>query len=212
MRKSFEAIFQPRLVSGGPGFWLRVLAGVLLLLNLAVLYLVIAPPGGSRGQLEAESEQLRSQIASTRARSLRLGQVAAKVQVGGEQSSQFQTKYILPKRTAYERLIIELQRITKASGMQERDAVYSEEPIEGTADLTLLTSAANYEGSYQNLRKFLLELDHSPVLVMLENLQAAPQQKGSQISASMRFQTIFQEEPAALASTERAGQAERPNQ
>lgn len=203
MRKSFEVIFPQGALRTGPGLWLRIATAVLLLLNLVALYLVVAPPGGSRRQLEAESEQLRTQIAATRSRSVRLKQVAAKVQVGGEQSNQFQTKYILPKRTAYERLITELQRITKASGMQERDAVYSEEAIEGTADLTLLSSAANYEGSYQNLRKFLLELDHSPVLVMLENLQASPQQKGAQISASMRFQTIFQEEPAIVTTAER---------
>jgi len=32
-------------------------------------------------------------------------------------------------------------------------------------------------------------------LLMLDNLQAAPQQKGGQISTSIRFQTIVQEGP-----------------
>lgn len=199
MRKSFSSFFR-----GGPGFALRMGVILLAVLNLIALYLLIAPPGGSRRQLEAEGEQLHLQIGSVRSHAARLKQVAAKVQLGGDQSNQFSSKYILPKRSAYARLITELQRIAKVSGLQERDTVYSEEPIEGTPDLTLLSSAANYEGSYQNLRKFLLEVDHSPVLVMLENLQAAPQQKGGQITASMRFQTIFQEEPlASTASVER---------
>ena len=184
----------------GPGLWLQVVAIVLGLLNLVAVYLLLAPPGGNRSTLESESQQLRQEILSANARASRLKRVAGQVQTGSGEATNFEAKYILPKRNAYERLITELQRITKLSGMQARDAVYSEEPIEGTADLTLLSSSANYEGSYQDLRNFLLQLDHSPVLVMLENLQAAPEQKGNRISASMRFQTILREDgvmPAA---------------
>ena len=203
MPRNFDLKLRPDgLNRRGPGFWLPVTAGVLALLNLIALYLLVAPPGGSRTSLEADSARLRQQIASTRSQSARLKRVAAKAQLGGEQSSDFEDRYILPGRTAYERLVAELQRITKLSGMQAGEAVYSEEPIEGTADLSLLSSSANYEGSYENLRKFLLELDHSPVLVMLENLQAAPQQKGNRINASMRFQTIMRE-GAAIPAAER---------
>ena len=87
--------------------------------------------------------------------------------------------------------------MAQGSGLRERDAVFAEEPIEGTADLTLLTNTANYEGSYDNLMRFLYEVDESPMLLMLDNLQAAPQQKGGQISTSIRFQTIVQEGPGA---------------
>ena len=89
--------------------------------------------------------------------------------------------------------------MAKASGMAERDAVYAKEPIEGTDDLWLLTSTANFEGNYESLMKFLAEVDHSPMLLMLENLQAAPQQKGGQISASIRFQSIMVSEPTQMA-------------
>jgi hypothetical protein len=80
--------------------------------------------------------------------------------------------------------------------MQARDATYTEEPIEGSEDLTLLSSSANYEGTYENLRKFLYELDRSPFLIMLDQLTATPQQKGNQINSSMRFQTLMKEESA----------------
>lgn len=197
MPRNFNALLKLNAAGTRAGLGWRAAVVLLALVNAVLLYLVVAPPGGTRSELEAQRQSLESQIAATRSRSARLRTVSSKVQTGGEQQSDFENQYILDKRTAYERLIAELQRITKASGMGERDAVYSEEPIEGTADLTLLNSAANYEGTYQNLRKFLLELDHSPVLIMLENLQAAPQQKGGQISASLRLQTIFREEPAS---------------
>jgi Tfp pilus assembly protein PilO len=143
----------------------------------------------------AEGQQVRNEIAATRSVAVRLRTVAEKVQLGGTESSDFERKYFLPKRVAYEAVIGEIQRMAQASGLRERDAVFAEEPIEGTADLTLLTNTANYEGSYDNLMRFLYEVDKSPMLLMLDNLQAAPQQKGGQISTSIRLQTIVQEGP-----------------
>jgi Tfp pilus assembly protein PilO len=103
-------------------------------------------------------------------------------------------QFILPKRVAYAAVISEIQRIANVSGMVEKDATYSEEPIEGTADLTLLGSSANYEGSYQNLRKFLYEVDRSPFLIMLESLQVAPQQRGNQVNSNIKFQAVIQDD------------------
>lgn len=178
--------------------WLQIAVGILATLNAIALYLYLDPPGGTRRELTREREQLRSEIASLKARSSRLKTVSAKVQLGGSESTDFQTKYILPKREAYASVIAEIQRMAKVSGLQERDAVYSEEPIEGSDDLNLLNSTANYEGTYQNLKKFLYEVDHSPMLVMLENITAAPQQKGDQINTSIRFQAVIREDGAPV--------------
>ena len=194
MRRNFEwftAMFNG--AQGGPRFWLQVAGLGLALLNGIALYFYLDPPGGSRADLLAEGHQVRHDIAMTRNVAVRLRNVAEKVQLGSTESGDFETKYFLPKRLAYEAVIAEIQRMSKGSGLQERDAVFAEEPIEGTADLNLLTSTANYEGSYDNLMRFLYEVDESRMLLMLDNLQAAPQQKGGQINASIRFQTIVQE-------------------
>lgn len=180
----------------GIRFWLRIAIGTLALCNAVALYLYFFPPGGSRQSLAAESEGVRQQIAATRAKAVRLRTVAGKVETGSGQSSEFQSKYILPKRLAYGTVVAEIQRMVKASGLQDRDAVYSEEPIEGTPDLTLITTSANYEGTYENLKKFLYEVDHSPMLIMLENLTASPQQKGNGINTNIRFQAVIREDAA----------------
>jgi Tfp pilus assembly protein PilO len=163
--------------------------------NCVALFFYLAPPGGTRRELADESLAVRNQVLLARARTAKLSNVAAKVTVGNTESGDFELKYFLPKRMAYASVITEIQRMAKAAGFQERDAVYTEEPIEGTADLDILNCTANYEGNYENLLKFLYEVDHSPMLLMLENLQAAPQQKGGQINTSIRFQAVIQEEP-----------------
>lgn len=204
MPRSFEWL--SALVSGthrGARFWLQVAGLVLALLNGVALYFYLDPPGGSRADLMAEGQQVRNEIAAMRNAAGRLKNVAEKVQLGSTESGDFERKYFLPQRGAYETVIAEIQRMAQASGLRERDAVFAEEPIEGTADLTLLTSTANYEGSYDNLMRFLYEVDKSPMLLMLDNLQAAPQQKGGQISTSIRLQTIVQEALAVEAGSVR---------
>ncbi|MFL6451499.1 MAG: type 4a pilus biogenesis protein PilO [Bryobacteraceae bacterium] len=176
--------------------WLQIAVAALAILNAVAFYLYLDPPGGSRRELTSQSEQLKREIASTKGRATRLRSVSAKVQLGGNESADFQNKYVLPKRMAYATVISEIQRMAKVSGLQERDAVYSEEPIEGSPDLNLLNSTANYEGTYDNLKHFLYQVDHSPMLIMLENITAAPQQKGNQINTSIRFQAVIRDDGA----------------
>src|SRR5579875_1456891 len=184
---------------GGIRVWLQVTGGALALLNGVALFLYLDPPGGSREQLAEESRQGRNERAAARARSTRLKTIASKVQVGSNESSEFEARFFLPKRQAYEGVISEIQRMSAASGLKERDSVFTEEPIEGTADLSLLNITGNYEGTYENLMHFLHEVDRSPMLLMLDTMQAAPQQRAGQLTTSIRFQAVIREEPSAAA-------------
>jgi len=191
MTRSFKFLLS---AATGARLWLQVLCGVLLVLNAVTLFLYLAPPGGTRQQLTTDQQSLHNQVMVARARATRLKSMASKVQTGGGESADFEGKYFLPRRQAYAAVVSEIQRMAVASGLHERDAVYGEEPIEGTADLALMNSTANYEGTYESLMRFLQEVDRSPMLLMLDNLQAAPQQKGGQINTSIRFQAIIRDD------------------
>jgi Tfp pilus assembly protein PilO len=197
MRRNFEWLTggvngQPR----GVRFWLQLIGAALALLNGVALFLYLAPPGGSRETLIEQSRQVRNEIVAARARTVRLKTIAGKVEVGSSESSDFESKFFLPKRVAYENVIAEIQRMSAASGMKERDSVFTEEPIEGTADLSLLNITGNYEGTYDNLMRFLHEVDRSPMLLMLDTLQAAPQQHAGLLTTSIRFQAVLREPPS----------------
>jgi hypothetical protein len=201
MLRNFELLLSKRsLGQRGIRFWLQVTCVTLAVLNCVALFLYIAPPGGSRAELRAESRQIGSAIAAAKTQAVRLKTVSEKVQVGSQQSGVFEAKYFLLKRNAYEAVIEEIQRMVKEAGLQERDAVFSEEPIEGTADLLLLKATANYEGSYDSLTKLLNLADHSPMLLILDALQAAPQQRSGQITTSIRFQAVVREDASVQAA------------
>jgi len=200
MRRNFDWLVARGGSRRGPRYWLQVTGALLALLNGMALFFYLDPPGGSRRELTRESLAVRNAIVATRVRAMKVRTAAAKVQLGNTESADFESKYFLAKRAAYAMVIAELQKMAKASGLQERDAVYTEEPIEGTTDLSILNSTANYEGSYANLMRFVYEVDQSPMLLILENLQAAPQQKGGQIATSIHFQAIIEDEPALEAT------------
>jgi hypothetical protein len=187
---------------------LRLAAAVLALLNAGALYFYLSPPGGTRQDLELESAQVRTEIRAAQAQARKSQGLAAHVQTASDQAAAFANRYFLPKRTAYGVVFEEIQRMAKASGIQERDAVLAEEPIEGTADLTLLNITANYEGANANLTKFLYEADRSPMLLILDSLQASPQQKNNQINTTIRFQAIVRE-PAVPSPVAEAGGAQQ---
>lgn len=184
----------------GARFWLQLAVGSLAILNAAALFWYLYPPGGSRQELAAESQQLSAQISAARLQSNKLKTVSQRVQLGGQQSINFEGKYILPRRLAYDAVLTEIQRMAQAANVTEREGVFTEEPIEGTADLTVLNATANFEGNYAGLLRFLYEVDRSPMLLMLDTLQASPQRAG-QITAQVRFQAIMRDEPNRAASS-----------
>jgi Tfp pilus assembly protein PilO len=183
---------------------IRLKIGVLALavLNVIALLVFVISPGRSHHESRQESVRLNNQIATTRWQTTRLRVVSGKVQVGTRERSDFEANRILPKRVAYGQVIAEIQRMSKATGLEERDGVFTEEPIEGTADLSLLNITANYQGSYDNLMHFLHEADRSPMLLMLDNLQAAPEQKGGQIDVSIRFQAVIRDDTGKISEVQ----------
>lgn len=180
----------------GTRFWLQTAAITLAVLNAIALYLCIDPPGGSRKQLLAEQQDIAQQTAAVRARVQHLKGVSEKVQLGSSESSRFESKYFLPKRAAYQDVIAEIERMGAGSGLQEREAAFNEQPIEGASDLALLNVVAAFQGSYDNLMRFFLEADHSPMLLMIDAVQAAPREHSTDINATIRFQAIVQDSGA----------------
>ncbi len=188
--------------AGGPAFWLKIAAGVLVLLDAVALFFYIAPPGGSRHQLVEQEDSIRRDIQTHKISTERLKTVSAKVQLGGDQTDQFAHKYFLPNRTAFSTLMGELLRMSSAAGLREGQRTYSPEPIEGTDDLTLLTINANYQGNYTELMNYLNQVDHSDQLLILDTLTATPQQQGTGVlNVVTRFLAVIQEDGSVTGGT-----------
>jgi Tfp pilus assembly protein PilO len=181
------------MLRGGARLWLQTAVVVLGLLNAVALFLYLSPPGGSRHELEQESQSLSTSILAAQRQTVRLKSVSGKVQLGGQQAIDFQSRYILPERLAYESVIAEVQTMAQKAGITEREGQINKEPLEGSADLSVLTDTVNFEGSYTSLVKFLYEVDRSSRMLILDSLTASPEKPG-QVRAQARFQALLREE------------------
>lgn len=179
----------------GPVVWLTAGAILLGMLNVAAVYLYIAPPGGSRHELLEQEAEISNSIKAHRVGTQRLKTISEKVQLGGDETEQFAAQYFLPKRTAFATVVSEMLRMSAAAGFHEQDSRYSQEPIEGSDDLTLLTINGTYRGTYADLMNFLSQVDHSDQLIILDQLTATPQQQGADLlNVTMRFLAIIKDD------------------
>jgi hypothetical protein len=178
---------------------LRVVLGALLALNLIAAALVLYPPGGSAEDLERQLATLQSQRVKTRALVEQTRQHAAAVEKGRADGEQFLQDYFLGRRVAYAEVLAELGEAAQRARLKEREHAFATEFVEGSDSLSMMTITANYEGTYRELLNFIRELDQSPLLLIVESLNAAPQSGSNTLSVSMRIEAFVREEAGAVA-------------
>lgn len=185
----------------------RIVTGVLLAANLIAAYFVLYPPGGSQETLEQDLVRLQGQVKQTKARMEEIKQHAVAVQKGRTDADQFLTQYFMPRRIAPTMLLTELNQIAKKAGIQDRGNAFSIDLIEGSETLGMVTITANFEGNYRNLLNFVREIDRSPSLLIIESLNAAPQQGSNNLLVAIKMEAFIREDgslPEQVAQAEGA--------
>ena len=192
-----------------PKLLVRVGLGLLVGANLIAAALVLFPVGGSAEDLERQLSTLQSQLRSRKSALESTRQHVDAVQRGRSEGDEFLNGYFLSRRTAYSTLLSELEAAAKESQIKPREHAYAIEPIEGSDALSMMTITANYEGTYSDLMHFVHEIDRSPRLLIIETLNAAPQQGNNTLVVNMKLETFVREDGSA-AREEGAAREEAP--
>jgi Tfp pilus assembly protein PilO len=189
----------PRSFSGASGItvWWRVALGVLLLATIGAAWIVMYPPRGSADELQKQLAALESQAAARRALLASTRQHVAAVEQGRTEGDKFLNEYFLARRTAYSTLLSELIDAADRAKIKPKEHAYATEPIEGSDSLSMMSISANYEGTYANLMRFVHEIDRSPRLLIIEALNAAPEQSGGTLNISMKIDTFVRDDGSA---------------
>ncbi|MEO5923539.1 MAG: hypothetical protein ABIR70_06910 [Bryobacteraceae bacterium] len=172
----------------------RIVLGVLVLLNLAAAALVLYPPGGSAEALEQDLVRLQADIKKSKTRLDETRQHALAVEKGRGAADEFLNKYFVPRREAPTALLTELNQIAQRAGIKDRGNQFSADLIDGSETLGMLTIAANFDGTYANLLSFVREIDRSSSLLIIESLNAAPQQGSNILSVSIKMEAFIKED------------------
>ncbi len=191
MPRSFNipAWLDPRAPLG----WLRLLVAVLALANLAAAYLLVRPVGGAPEELREQVSNLRSSLRLQLGGITRTTALLNKVKTGRTEGEQFLGQYFLARRTAYSTILAELVADAKDSGIQARESTFTIEPVEGSDTLQFMKVTANYAGSYANLIQFVNKVDHSDRLLIIEGLQATPQQQAQLLNITVKLDAFVQD-------------------
>ncbi len=177
-----------------PKVVLRGALGVLVAANLVAAGFVMFPPGGSAEDLRQQLASLQSQIQSRQVVLERTRQHASAVEKGRAEGDEFLSEYFLPSRSHMSSLLTELEEAASKSKIKPREHAYSVEPVEGSDTLSMMTITAAYEGSYNDLMQFVHAIDRSPRLLIIESLNAAPQQGSGVLSVAIKMETFVRED------------------
>jgi Tfp pilus assembly protein PilO len=180
----------------------RAALGVLVALNVAMLYMVFHPPGGTLEDLEERIASTRQQILQRQRSIERLKRTIDRTAQARGAGEAFLNQYFLARKHAYSQLETELGAATKAASIKSKDRTYSYEPVEGSDTLGMLTITANFEGTYADLIAFVNQLDRSDRLLIIESMQAQPIQGSQTLAITMKLDAFFrfegaQDEPVA---------------
>jgi hypothetical protein len=192
MPKSFN-VWPPN----NPRAVIRLALGVLVAANLVAAYFVVRPLGGSAQELSQQALEMHSQIRQQEGVLERTRVLVSKIESGRGEGDHFMGSYFLPRRPAYSVIVGELNDLASQAKITPRDSAWALEPVEGSDTLDMLQISANFEGTYPDLVHFINLLDKSDRLLIIESLNATPQQTGGRLNVMLKLDTFVQEDGSA---------------
>lgn len=189
VQKSLEAAVAR--IRRDPRVAVRLLLGLLLAANIAAGIALWKPWGATPEQLERQLADLRRQLHGRQASLERLRAIVAKVETARRQGDLFMQQHFIHRRTASSAIVAELREAAAKAGVKQAEQTFAFEPIEGAEDLEMLTISGAYEGSYENLVKFLNLLDRSPRFLIVDTLTAAPQRTAGVLNVNIKMNAFI---------------------
>jgi hypothetical protein len=180
-----------------PRALIRLGLGVLVAANLVAAYFVARPMGGSAQELAQQALEMHSQIRQQQGVLDRTRVLVSKIESGRGEGDHFMSSYFLPRRPAYSTIVGELNDLASQAKITPRDSAWAPEPVEGSDTLDMLQISANFEGTYPDLIHFINLLDKSNQLLIIESLNATPQQTGGRLNVMLKLDAFVQEDGSA---------------
>ncbi len=177
-----------------PRVGMRALLGVLLLANLVAAVVAFKPFGGGADDLRRERNALQLQLAQLQKQVAKNKKLVEKVETARSQGDQFLSRYFTKRRVLTSTIQGELVQIAKEAGVTYQPTTWTQEVIEGSDTLEMWTINAGCQGTYAALSKFVNLVDKSPRFLIIESLNAVPQQTGQILNVTIKVDTFVKEQ------------------
>ena len=184
-------------LANNPRALIRAGLGVLAAANLVALYFVIRPVGGSAQELSEQAIEMHSAIRQQQSTLDRTRLLTGKIESGRGEGDKFMGNFFLPRRTAYSTIMSELNDLASQAKITSRDSAWGLDAVDGSDTLDMMQISANFEGQYPDLIHFINLLDKSDRLLIIESLNATPQQSGGRLNVNLKLDTFVREDGSA---------------
>jgi hypothetical protein len=185
------------LPSYNPRTLIQVGLGTLAVANLVALYFVLRPIGGSAQELSQQALEMHLEIRQRETTLDRTRLLASKIESGRGEGDKFMGTYFLPRRIAYSTIMAELNDLAMQAKVASRESALTLDAVDGSDTLDMMQIAANFEGNYPDLVHFINLVDKSDRLLIIESLNATPQQSGGKINVTLKLDTFVREDGSA---------------
>jgi Tfp pilus assembly protein PilO len=128
----------------------------------------------------------------------RLRLFASKVEGGRGEGEHFMAQYFLPRRTAFSTLLAELNELEVQAKVTPKDSANVIERVEGSDTLAMMQMTLTFEGGYAELIRFVNMVDKSKRFLIMESLNATPQQGGAKLNVMLKLDTFVVEDGSEL--------------
>ncbi len=173
----------------------KIAIGALVLANLAAFFFLVKPVGGSASDLETQLANLQMQIKRQQLSLRTARDLVGKMEGARGEHDRFMATYFMDRRTMSSTILSEIKNSAATAGLVPKEHSFAFEAIEGTDNLGMMTITANYEGAYADLVKFVNLIDRSQRFLIIDNIQAAPQQQGGKLTSRFKINALVRETP-----------------
>lgn len=174
---------------------IRLGLSLLLAANLVAGYFVLRPIGGSPQELRQQAAEMQNQIAQQQKILDRTRILAEKVENGRGEGDKFMSRFFLTRRTANSVIMSELNELAAQAKVTPKEASIVFEPVDGSDTLDRMQITANFEATYADLIRMVNLIDKSKRLLVMESLNATPQQgPGARLNVMLKLDTFVVED------------------
>lgn len=158
MKQFFEVLTKNRKVQA-----LAVLLVAVAAMDVAFYFLRTAPAVAREASMEGRIEALRGRIQDTE----KEGALYGSYENGRRQLEEF--KALLPRRSEYVQVMERIYRLAKDDGMKSTSLTTNMQEVQ-SGDLVQLKFVMPVSGSYRDARKFISDIESSPMFLSIDNL------------------------------------------
>ena len=156
-----------------PRSLLRVALVVLAVLNAALLFLALRPPGQSLVERQKQYQQSRLRYDATLATVKQMRDLQSKLQSAIENNRAFSRERFLDRGTAFSAMVADLEKLATESQLKTSTVSYGLKDESKQPGFVNVSVTITMEGAYPDLVRFINRLEQSQLFWMIGNMNVS---------------------------------------